>query len=230
MQQHDLNKQNGGRIVRLRHALPGNHRGPASDHRPAVQRGRAQLRQPDGARTAPRPALLSTSWPTVGRLVGANWQKFTKDAGLRQGEPPPIPDAASPPRRRSAVSDGPKVKASQPWSGVILGPPQPLDYYATFEDLDSGRMLKWPSTGVPERRRPMPSRAWAAEEGYDLRGIEYKPEGSKGILITPSGSRPPAPGRSTMAGSAPSSRNFARVRPSSAARQAICSIDDEWPR
>ena len=75
---------------------------------------------------------------------------------------------------------GQKVKASGGWSGVILGPPQPLEYYATFEDLDSGRMLKWPDAlGAPEKAKAEAVAAWAAEEGYDLRGIDYKPEGSK---------------------------------------------------
>ena len=75
----------------------------------------------------------------------ANWQKFTKDPAYAKVNLPPMPDAPGPPAAAAQpFPTGPKVKASEPWSNVIVGPPQPLPYYATFQDLDSGRMLKWP--------------------------------------------------------------------------------------
>src|SRR5262245_6239798 len=95
----------------------------------------------------------------------ANWQRFTKDPAYAKVNLPPIPHAARP----AAPADqpfptGPKVKASEGWSNVILGPPQDLKYYAVFEDLDSGRMLKWPQAlGAPEQARDADVAAWAAQ-------------------------------------------------------------------
>jgi hypothetical protein len=106
-----------------------------------------------------------------------NWQHFTKDPAYAKVNLPPRPDAARPPAAADQpFPTGPNVVASGAWSNVILGPPQPLDDYRTFEDLDSGRMLKWPDElSAPEKAKSEAVAAWAAQEGYDLQGTEYKP-------------------------------------------------------
>ena len=62
---------------------------------------------------------------------------------------------------------------------MIVGPPQPQDYYRTFKDLDTGREVKWPAElPAPEKAEAEAVAAWAAREGFDLQGTEYRPPGS----------------------------------------------------
>jgi hypothetical protein len=110
----------------------------------------------------------------------ANWQRFTKEPAYARVNLPPMLDAPKTVAVDQPFPTGPDVKASSGWSGVIVGPPQDLKYYATFEDLDSGRMLRWPGALVaPDEARDEAVAAWAEPEGFDLRGIEYRPVGSE---------------------------------------------------
>jgi hypothetical protein len=182
MQEHDLDKGRGGRlfsfgmpfreITGALHTITGQRfnedelnfvtlMGGAEQHR--VQRLLFQK--------------LAARWAAWWE---ANWQHFTKEPAYAKVNLPPMPEAARP----HTLADqpfptGPRVKASGAWSNVILGPPQSLDYYRSFEDLDSGRMLKWPDElGPPEKAKPAAVAAWAAQEGYDLQGTEFKQAGS----------------------------------------------------
>ena len=74
---------------------------------------------------------------------------------------------------------GDKVRASGSHGNVIVGPPQAQEYYRTFKDLDTGREIKWPKE-LPEKAKATGDEitAFAAKEGFDLRGAEYTPSGS----------------------------------------------------
>jgi hypothetical protein len=62
---------------------------------------------------------------------------------------------------------------------VLIGPLQTIRDARTFMDLDTGREIKSPDeVPTPERKKPDNVAIWAAREGYDLRGIEYRPPGS----------------------------------------------------
>ena len=110
-----------------------------------------------------------------------NWQRFTKDPAYSRVNLAPISDAPRPGTLAAQpFPSGAKVKASDGWSSVIIGPPQPLPYYKTFQDLDSMRQLEWPAElGVPDKAKDDAVEAWAAKEGYDLRGTEFKPADSE---------------------------------------------------
>jgi hypothetical protein len=74
---------------------------------------------------------------------------------------------------------GNTVRVSSGWAGVILGPPQPQEYYRTFKDLDTGRETQWPKElPDPSKAKGEEVAAFAAKEGLDLRGSEYTPPGS----------------------------------------------------
>jgi hypothetical protein len=74
---------------------------------------------------------------------------------------------------------GNQVLASGGLANDIVGPPQPVEYYRTFKDLDTGVEIKWPE-GLPDVSKVKGDEieAFAAREGYDLRGTEYTPSGS----------------------------------------------------
>jgi len=73
---------------------------------------------------------------------------------------------------------GAKVKAGDE-ANWLIGPPQTIRDARTFMDLDTGREIKSPDeVPTPERKKPDNVAIWAAREGYDLRGIEYRPPGS----------------------------------------------------
>ena len=110
-----------------------------------------------------------------------NWRKFTDDPAYSKISLPQLPDA--PPvaaiSAEQPFSTGDQVHASGSWSNVIIGPPQAQEYYRTFKDLDTGRETKWPKElPDPTKAKGDEITAFAAKEGFDLRGIEYKPPGS----------------------------------------------------
>jgi len=73
---------------------------------------------------------------------------------------------------------GAKVRAGG-GANMDIGPPQTVRDARTFMDLDAGRSIKWPDElPAPEKAKPDDVAIWAAREGYDLRGIEYRPPGS----------------------------------------------------
>ncbi len=75
-----------------------------------------------------------------------NWRKFTDDPAYSRVSLPQLPDA--PPVAAATAEQpfptGDKVRVSSGWAEVIIGPPQPQEYYRTFKDLDTGRETKWP--------------------------------------------------------------------------------------
>jgi hypothetical protein len=110
-----------------------------------------------------------------------NWRNFTDDPAYSKISVPQLPDA---PPVASISADQPfptgdKARASGATGNVIVGPPQAQEYYRTFKDLDTGREIKWPKE-LPElaKAKGEEIKTFAAKEGFDLRGIEYKPTGS----------------------------------------------------
>ena len=121
---------------------------------------------------------LASRWAVWWKL---NWRKFTDDPVYSKISLPQLPDA--PPVAAISAEQpfptGANVKYAPGWGNVIIGPPQAQEYYRTFKDLDTGRETRWP------KELPDPAKAegdqittFAAREGLDLRGIEYKPPGS----------------------------------------------------
>ncbi len=110
-----------------------------------------------------------------------NWRKFTDDPTYAKISLSPLPDAPAV-TSISAVQPfptGDTVKSSLGQSNVILGLPQPQEYYRTFKDLDTGRVIKWPKDlPEPSKASGPEIAAFAATEGFDLRGVEYTPPGS----------------------------------------------------
>ncbi len=110
-----------------------------------------------------------------------DWRRFTDDpAYSRVNLPPPPPEMPEAvPSPVQPFPTGSKVKATNGWAGAIVGPPQALDYYRTFNDLDTGRDLKWPDAlGRPEAVKDDSVADWASRKGYDLQGVEFRPPGS----------------------------------------------------
>lgn len=121
---------------------------------------------------------LATRWAVWWKK---NWKKYTDDPAYSKISLPPLPDA--PPVAATSAEQpfptGPKVKDADGWANVIIGPPQAREYYRTFKDLDSGRETKWPGElGDPAKASGEKIAEFAAKEGLDLRGIEYRPPGS----------------------------------------------------
>lgn len=109
-----------------------------------------------------------------------NRKRLTDDPAYALVNLPSLPDQpgtlADPDR---PFPTGPKVQVSGTTSNVILGPPQPLKYYRTFKDLDTGGDVPWPKElPAVEDAKPEVVEAWAKREGFDLRGIEYRAPGS----------------------------------------------------
>ena len=110
-----------------------------------------------------------------------NWRKFTDDPAYSRISLPQLPDA--PPVAAATAAQpfptGDKVRVSSGWAGVIIGPPQPQEYYRTFKDLDTGRETKWPKDlPDPTKAKDDDVAPFAANEGLDIRGIDYTPPGS----------------------------------------------------
>jgi len=110
-----------------------------------------------------------------------NWRKFTDDPAYSRVSLPLLPDA---PLVAAATAEQPfptggEVRVSSGWAQVIIGPPQPQEYYRTFKDLDTGRDTKWPNE-LPDQTKANVDdvAAFAANEGFDIRGIDYSPPGS----------------------------------------------------
>ncbi len=121
---------------------------------------------------------LATRWAVWWKK---NWKKFTDDPAYSKISLPPLPDA--PPVAAVSAEQpfptGPKVKDDDGWANVIIGPPQAQEYYRTFKDLDTGRETKWSGElGDPAKARGDQVAEFAAKEGLDLRGIEYRAPGS----------------------------------------------------
>ncbi len=121
---------------------------------------------------------LATRWAVWWKK---NWKKFTDDPVYSKISLPSLPDA--PPVAATSAEQpfptGPKVKDADGWANVIIGPPQAQEHYRTFKDLDTGRETKWPGElGDPAKANGDEIARFAANEGLDLRGIEYTPPGS----------------------------------------------------
>ncbi|WP_165226336.1 M56 family metallopeptidase [Aquisphaera insulae] len=105
-----------------------------------------------------------------------NWLKFTDDRRYASVRLPSLPDEHAEVRPADQpFPTGPAVHGDTTRANIILGPPQPLEYYRTFEDLDSGRMTTWPGElGDPVAPKPGAIEAWAADQGIDLQGTHYR--------------------------------------------------------
>jgi hypothetical protein len=108
-----------------------------------------------------------------------NWRKFTDDPAYGMVLLPSLPDAPEVSATSAAqpFPTGAKVNKSGGYANVIVGPFQKEKYYRTFKDLDTGREIKWPKE-LPEKASSDEIKTFAADEGFDLRGIEYTPPGS----------------------------------------------------
>ncbi|WP_435018449.1 RNA polymerase sigma factor [Tundrisphaera sp. TA3] len=108
------------------------------------------------------------------------WMDFTDDPAFSKVG---LPTFAALPKAETPVGQlfptGEKVRDSNAWVGVIIGPPQPLDHLVTFKDLDTGRESKW-TDGLGDAKTTAAETvaAWAAKGGFDLEGAEYRPPGS----------------------------------------------------
>ena len=109
-----------------------------------------------------------------------NARRFTDDPAYARVDLPPLDQPPpSTTRAGSPFPTGPNARGSTAWSYAILGPPQAPKVYRTFQDLDTRRIFPWPTElPAPEQAAPKAVAAWATREGYDLRGIEYRPPGS----------------------------------------------------
>jgi hypothetical protein len=121
---------------------------------------------------------LASRWAIWWKL---NWRRFTDDTAYSKISLPLLPDA--PPVAAISAEQpfptGDSVHTSGSHGNVIVGPPQAQEYYRTFKDLDTGRETKWPKE-LPDSAKAKGDEitTFAANEGFDLRGIEYKPPGS----------------------------------------------------
>ncbi len=121
---------------------------------------------------------LAARWAIWWKL---NWRKFTDDPAYSKISVPSLPDA--PPVAAISAEQpfpmGAKVRNAPGGGNVIVGPPQAQEYYRVFKDLDTGRAIKWPEE-LPDPAKAMGDEimTFAAKEGFDLRGTEYKPLGS----------------------------------------------------
>ncbi len=121
---------------------------------------------------------LASRWAVWWKL---NWRKFTDDPAYSKISLPQLPNA--PPVAAISAEQpfptGANVRNATGWGNVIIGPPQAQEYYRTFKDLDTGRETKWPKeVPDPAKARGDEITAFAAKEGFDLRGTEYTPQGS----------------------------------------------------
>ena len=105
-----------------------------------------------------------------------NWRRFTDDPDYAKVSVAPLPEV---PKVAEMPSDQPfptgnLVRATTTVANNLLGPPQPGEYYRTFKDLDTGVEIRWPED-LPDASKVKGDEiaAFAAREGYDLRGTEY---------------------------------------------------------
>jgi len=110
-----------------------------------------------------------------------NWQRFTDDPDYAKVSVPPLPE---PPKVAAVTADQPfptgdLVRATVTTAGNVLGPPQAVEYYRTFKDLDALVETPWPED-LPDASKVKDDEiaAFAARTGYDLRGTEYTVPGS----------------------------------------------------
>jgi hypothetical protein len=110
-----------------------------------------------------------------------NWRRFTDDPDYGKISVAPLPEV---PKVAEMPADQPfptgdLVRATVTVAGNLLGPPQPGEYYRTFKDLDSGVEIRWPED-LPDATKVKGEEiaAFAARDGYDLRGTEYTAPGS----------------------------------------------------
>ncbi len=116
-----------------------------------------------------------------------SWRRFTDDPAYGKVTLPPLPEA---PLVAQVSADQPfpmgnRVRATGGWSNTVVGPPQALDYYRTFKDLDTGREGPWPKELADVSKvKDEEVAAFAAREGYDLRGTEYTdPESGRSYYV-----------------------------------------------
>ena len=123
-----------------------------------------------------------------------NWRRFTDDPAYGKLSLPPLPKA---PRVAEVSADQPfptgnRVQAAGGLANAIVGPPQALDYYRTFKDLDTGGEGPWPKELADVAKvKDEEVAAFAAREGYDLRGTEYTDPESGRVLLRHPGAGPP---------------------------------------
>ena len=109
-----------------------------------------------------------------------NARRFTDDPAYARVDLPPLDQPPpSTTRAGSPFPTGRNAHVYTGWWNEILGPPHPPKSYQAFQDLDTGRSFQWPTElPAPEQAAPVAVAAWATREGYDLRGIDYRPPGS----------------------------------------------------
>ncbi len=105
-----------------------------------------------------------------------NWRRFTDDPDYAKVSVAPLPEV---PKVAEMPADQPfptgnLVRATTTSANNLLGPPQTGEYYRTFKDLDSGVEIRWPED-LPDASKAKGDEiaAFAAREGYDLRGTEH---------------------------------------------------------
>jgi hypothetical protein len=105
-----------------------------------------------------------------------NWRRFTDDPDYAKISVPSLPDV---PKVADMPADQPfptgnLVRATVTVANNLLGPPRPGEYYRTFKDLDTGVEIRLPED-LPDASKAKGDEiaAFAAREGYDLRGTEY---------------------------------------------------------
>ncbi len=110
-----------------------------------------------------------------------NWRRFTDDPEYAKVSVPPLPEApeVAPVAPDQPFPMGNQVRATVTTAGNVLGPPQPVEYYRTFKDLDAVVEIPWPEA-LPDVSKVKDDEiaAFAEREGYDLRGTEYTAPGS----------------------------------------------------
>ena len=105
-----------------------------------------------------------------------NWRRFTDDPESGKVSLPPLPEApaVAPVLADPPFPTGDRVRVEGGWPNASVGPPQALEYYRTFKDLDTGREAPWPKgLGEASAVKDDEVAAFAAREGFDLRGTEY---------------------------------------------------------
>ncbi len=110
----------------------------------------------------------------MGGLVEAELAEVHGRSDLCKDQPPDVARTAPPVASISAVQPfltGDQVRIASGWANIVLGPPQPREYYRTFKDLDTGREIPWPKD-LPDRSEAKGDEiaAFAAKEGFDLMG------------------------------------------------------------
>lgn len=112
-----------------------------------------------------------------------HWREYVDDPALAKVE---IPEPVVPPDL-TGIPYGPGVKAAGAMSGVIASVLERDDtlpkgfFPLALVDIDTGRFVRWPEFLPPAGEiagREAELEAWAAREGIDLMGTQYRPPGS----------------------------------------------------